>query len=93
MNERLKQLLEEYLKWKQTYNFGKPRLRLNASILKEPLQFDINILPKEDFLIYLDRAAEFMSENIDDDDVNKFSQLEYDKCLQIIKYMKNISGF
>lgn len=67
---------------------GFHRITFDISYLKEPLQFDINILPKADFLPYLEKCAMFIKENLDDASKLKFTSLEYQRFLRVLEYMK-----
>lgn len=76
-------LLEKILEWRKQY--GSKRVRFDTPYLREPLQYDINILPKEDFMPYMENSLKFMEDNIDD---NKFSIVEYEKFKRVVDYMK-----
>lgn len=86
-------LLEKILEWRQEFQFADKdyfhRIRFDISYLKEPLQYDINILPKEDFLPYMEKHLEFMKNNMDDSRKDKFSFMEYQRLLRVYEYMKN----
>lgn len=89
------ELLKKILEWRQLFpqegadfrDFH--RIRFDISYLKEPLQYDINILPKEEYLGYLQKHLEFMKENVDDNQKNKFTFMEYQRLLRIFEYMKS----
>lgn len=86
-----KTLLEKILKWRSEFNWpdtGKHRIRFDTPHLKEPLQYDMNILPKEEFLPYMHDTLNFIKQNTDDADYSKFSQLEYEKFARVVKYME-----
>jgi len=86
-------LLEKILEWRKMYQF-KPRdelyhrVRFDTPYLKEPLQYDMNILPKEDFMPYMYSHLEFIKENTDDSRLDKFSNLEYEKFRRVVDYME-----
>jgi organic radical activating enzyme len=86
-------LLEKFLEWRKTYNSYDQtkwqRIRFDTPYLKEPLQYDINILPKEEFMPYMYDTLKFIEDNLDDNDRLKFSQLEYDKFFRVVKYMES----
>lgn len=90
-----KELLEKILEFRSYYQSNEKdtlqfhRIRFDISYLKEPLQFDINILPKQEFLPYLERGLEFVRENLDDRRKDRFSFMEYQRILRIVEYMKN----
>jgi hypothetical protein len=48
----------------------------------------MNILPKEEFMPYMQRHLDFILANLDDKNRNKFSELEYEKFLRVVKYME-----
>jgi len=89
-----KSLLEKILEWRekfvsQEYNdtdiSGFPRIRFDTPHLKEPLQYDMNILPKDEFMPYMYDSLKFIEDNIGP---NKFTQAEYDKFKRVVDYMK-----
>jgi organic radical activating enzyme len=85
-------LLEKILEWRIKYNGYDQtqwqRIRFDTPFLKEPLQYDMNILPKEDFMSYMYDHLNFIKNNLDDKDRSKFSELEYEKFLRVVKYME-----
>jgi vacuolar-type H+-ATPase subunit D/Vma8 len=87
-------LLEKILEWRTKYNTDAnetpwQRVRFDTPYLKEPLQFDMNILPKDEFLPYMEKHLKFIKDNMDDNDRTKFSSLEYERFRRTIDYMKN----
>ena len=86
------QLLEKILEWRIRYNgYGQnkwQRIRFDTPYLKEPLQYDINILPKDEFLSYMQQHLAYIADNLDDTDRSKFSELEYEKFKRVVKYME-----
>jgi len=87
-------LLEKILEWRTKYNTDAnetqwQRVRFDTPYLKEPLQFDMNILPKDEFLPYMEKHLKFIEENTDDKDRTKFSSLEFERFRRVIDYMKN----
>ena len=92
---RFKLLLIKMLEWRKRFE-PKPtserrtvrNVRFDTPYLKEPLQYDINLLPKEQFLPYLKECLEFMEVNEDDLDKNLFGSLEVDKFRRVVKYME-----
>ena len=89
-----KSLLEKILEWRAKYNScnktDQPQMiRFDTPYLKEPLQYDMNILPKDEYMKYMYESLEFIKQNLDDTDVNKFSQVEYEKFRRVVDYMKN----
>lgn len=82
-------LLEKILEWRKKYKFiTEHKVRFDTPYLKEPLQYDMNILPKEEFMPYMYRHLEFIKNNVDDKNVEKFSSLEYEKFRRVVDYME-----
>jgi organic radical activating enzyme len=85
-------LLEKILEWRVKYNNDSQnkwqRIRFDTPYLKEPLQYDMNILPKSEFVPYMYNHLDFIKENLDDTDRFKFSEIEYEKFLRVVKYME-----
>lgn len=89
--ELLKKILEWRKKWSHLVYDNSPydrKIRFDTPYLKEPLQYDMNILPKEEFMPYMDEALQFMKDNVDEKDVTKFSELEYEKFRRVVDYMR-----
>jgi len=88
-----KSLLEKILEWRSIYNqynkTDQPQMvRFDTPYLKEPLQYDMNILPKEEFMSYMDESLQFIKDNIDDKDPTKFTTVEYEKFRRVVDYMQ-----
>ena len=87
-----KSLLEKILEWREKYNVVQShqwqRIRFDTPYLKEPLQYDMNILPKAEFMPYMYESLKFMEENCEEGNKNKFSQLEVEKFRRVVKYME-----
>jgi hypothetical protein len=87
-----KSLLEKILEWRKQYHSPNDnrfrRIGFDTPHLKEPLQYDMNILPKEEFMPYMYDSLEFMKNNLDDSDCTKFSQDEINKFSRVVKYME-----
>lgn len=87
-----KSFLEKILEWRTIYQWNVPdnkyRIRFDTPYLKEPLQYDINILPKDQFMPYMKESLDFIEDNLDDNDVTKFSQLEFEKFRRVVDYMQ-----
>lgn len=85
-------LLEKILEWRIKYNGTDQnkwqRIRFDTPFLKEPLQYDMNILPKEEFMPYMHSHLQYIKSNLNDTDRTKFSELEYEKFLRVVKYME-----
>ena len=77
-------LLVKILEWRKKYNSWfsrKERIRFDTPYLKEPLQYDMNLLPKEHFIKYMEISLEYMRRN-------KFSELEREKFSRVVEYMR-----
>lgn len=85
-------LLEKILEWRKTYNIDDQtrwqRIRFDTPFLKEPLQYDMNILPKDEFMPYMYGHLRYIQNNLDDTDKTKFSEMEYEKFKRVVKYME-----
>jgi len=85
-------LLEKILEWRTKYNGYEQnkwqRIRFDTPYLKEPLQYDMNILPKDEFMPYMKNHLNFIADNLDDKDRSKFTDLEYAKFERVVKYME-----
>ena len=89
-----KSLLEKILEWRVKYNKVNKTdqfqmIRFDTPYLKEPLQYDINILPKEEFLPYMYESLKFIEDNTDDQDPHKFSKVEFERFNRVVKYMES----
>jgi hypothetical protein len=91
-----KSLLEKILEWRSEYHWKehpsddiKHRIRFDTPHLKEPLQYDMNILPKQEFMPYMHSTLEYIKLNIDDSQYDKFSEMEYEKFRRVVDYMEN----
>jgi len=92
-----KDLLAKILEFRKKYNrykvvsTNKDQFRIiqfDVPYLKEPLQYDINLLPKDEFLPYMRDSLQFIKDNIQDDDPTKFSELEYERFRRVVDYME-----
>lgn len=86
-------LLEKILEWRVKYNTDDQkqwqRIRFDTPFLKEPLQYDMNLLPKDEFMPYMINHLDFIISNLDDKNRFKFNDLEYEKFLRVVKYMES----
>lgn len=87
-----KSLLVKILEWRREYNqynkTDQPQMvRFDTPYLKEPLQYDMNILPKEEFMPYMYDHLKFIEDNMDDRDPTKFTSVEYEKFRRVVDYM------
>jgi|TARA_B100001094_G_scaffold79869_1_gene76142 organic radical activating enzyme len=71
---------------KKFYNSKARRIRFDTPYLKEPLQYDMNILPKDQFSKYFDNILNFIHKNCDDKDTTLFSSLEYERFRRVKNY-------
>jgi hypothetical protein len=49
----------------------------------------MNILPKDKFMKYMDESLAFMEKNMDDNDLGKFTKIEYEKFRRVVDYMRD----
>ena len=88
-----KHLLIKILEWKNKYNTSNQnkwqRIRFDTPYLKEPLQYDMNLLPKTEFMPYMKESLQFIKQNLDSIDRTKFSEIEYEKFRRVVDYMEN----
>jgi len=89
-------LLSKILEWREKYNGDQnetqwQRIRFDTPHLKEPTIYDMNILPKDEFMPYMHKHLEFIKTNTDDKDRTKFSSLEYERFRRVVNYMQNTS--
>jgi hypothetical protein len=88
-----KSLLEKFLEWRKQYGWyddkpnDKHRVRFDTPYLREPIQYDMNILPKEQFMPYMYESLKFMEENTDDSRPDAFTTIEYEKFKRVVDYM------
>jgi pyruvate-formate lyase-activating enzyme len=91
--------LEKILEWRKMYkgiitnsedSSSRRTIRFDTPYLKEPLQYDMHILPKDAFLPYFDKILQFIDDNRDDADITKFSDIEYEKFRRVRDYFANI---
>ena len=87
-----KGLLKKFLEWRRMYSFSRGdyihRVRFDTPYLKEPLQYDMNILPKEEFMPFMQDSLKFIEDNLDDKSFSKFTTLEYEKFRRVVDYME-----
>ena len=86
-------LLKKILEWRKKYTRANAgiqwqNIRFDTPYLKEPIQFDMNILPKDQFVPYMTRHLQFIGDNVDDNDRHKFSLLEYERFRRVVDYMR-----
>jgi len=80
------------LEWRASYvdeiEGRRHRIRIDIPHLKEPLQYDMNILPKDEFMPYMHKHLQFIKDNRNENDRSKFSDLEYEKFSRVVQYME-----
>jgi hypothetical protein len=83
-------LLEKILEWRRKYNdvetYRWNRLSFDTPYLKEPLQYDINILPQE-YMEYMHSHLQFIKDNLDDERKDAFTTMEYERFRRVVDYM------
>jgi len=86
-----KEFLAKFLEWRTQYGWyddiKSHRVRFDTPYLRDPIQYDMNILPKDEFMPYMYDALKFMEENVDDTASNKFTTVEYEKFKRVVDYM------
>lgn len=86
-----KSLLEKMLEWRKQYGWyddiKSHRVRFDTPYLRDPIQYDMNILPKDEFMPYMHEALQFMKDNLDDNASDKFTTIEYEKFKRVVDYM------
>lgn len=89
-----KSLLVKMLEWRKKYGWythledgPQHRVRFDTPYLRDPLQYDMNILPKEDFMPYMYESLKFMEDNLDDTRPDAFTTIEYEKFKRVVDYM------
>ncbi len=88
-----KSLLEKILEWRKQYGWYEDRkehrVRFDTPYLRDPIQYDMNILPKQEFMPYMHEHLKFMEENVDDNASDKFTSVEYEKFKRVVDYMES----
>ena len=84
-------LLKKFLEWRKLYGWDEERkehiIRFDTPYLRDPIQYDMNILPKEEFMPYMYESLKFMEDNLDDTRADAFSTIEYEKFKRVVDYM------
>jgi organic radical activating enzyme len=90
------QFLEKVLEWRKKYDHLFPagdvtrKVRFDTPYLKEPLQYDMQILPKQEYLKHFDNILQFIQDNKDENDRTRFSDLEYERFRRVRDYFANV---
>jgi organic radical activating enzyme len=89
--------LKKILEWRNKYEYlfahattTERRIRFDTPYLKEPLQYDMQILPKDEFLPYFDTVLQFIRDNTEENDPTKFSELEYERFRRVRDYFATV---
>lgn len=89
--------LEKILEWRKKYSFlnkkyntNRRMIRFDTPYLKEPLQYDMHLLPKEQFLPEFDKILNFIKENTDENDYTKFTEIEYETFRRVRDYYAKV---
>jgi organic radical activating enzyme len=91
------EFLSKILEWRNKYDGlfadeGNQRMiRFDTPYLKEPLQYDMQILPKNEYLRYFDDILDFINKNLNEADRRKFNQLEYERFRRVRDYFKDVN--
>jgi len=87
-----KTLLEKMLEWRKQYGWydesHQHRIRFDTPYLRDPIQYDMNILPKDEYMPYMRESLEFMLNNVDNSSSDKFTTIEYEKFKRVVDYME-----
>ena len=91
-----KEFLKKILEWREMYDDVIPdnlgmheqvrKIRFDSPYLKEPLMYDMNILPKDLFTPYMDECLKFIEDNLDNSDTTKFDDIEYERFRRLRDY-------
>jgi organic radical activating enzyme len=90
------EFLAKVLEWRSKYDSlftdrsNSRKIRFDTPYLKEPLQYDMHILPKEEYLPHFDKILKFIDDNRDEADRTKFSDLEYERFRRVRDYFANV---
>lgn len=89
--------LTKILEWRSKYNHlfadksSIRKIRFDTPYLKEPLQYDMHILPKEEYIRYFDDTLNFINKNRNENDPTKFSDLEYERFRRVRDYFATVN--
>ena len=86
-----KELLAKFLEWRKQYGWYEDtkqhRVRFDTPYLRDPIQYDMNILPKEEFMPFMHESLAFMEANVDDNKAEAFTTIEFEKFKRVVDYM------
>jgi hypothetical protein len=87
-----KEFLGKFLEWRKQYGWyddrKEHRVRFDTPYLRDPVQYDMNILPKDEFMPYMRDALAFMEANVDDNRADAFTTIEFEKFKRVVDYMR-----
>lgn len=94
-----KSLLKKVLEWRKKYpklqgqwnSFYTHRIMLSITYVRKPIQFDMNILPKQEFMPYMYESLKFIEDNIVEWDSTMFNEVDYHRFKSVLDYMENTS--
>ena len=86
----IQDLLGKILEWRSEFGRflpdGSQRLRFDLSYLKEPICYDMHLLPKEKYSKVLEESLKFLEKNLDDKDPTKFSFMDLQRWKRLYLY-------
>ncbi len=88
-----KTFLAKILEWRKQYGWyddkKEHRVRFDTPYLRDPIQYDMNLLPKQEFMPFMKESLKFMEDNVDDTASDKFTSVEFEKFKRVVDYMEN----
>ncbi len=85
--------LAKILEWRKQYGWYEDkkehRVRFDTPYLRDPIQYDMNLLPKQEFMPYMKESLKFMEDNVDDNASDKFTSVEFEKFKRVVDYMES----
>ena len=93
---RFRALLQKVLEWRARYHevidcfpaTKDHKVKIETHYLTSPLLFDVNILPKDEFMPYIRDCLAFIADHVDDGDPRRFSSLEFEKFRRLAAYIE-----
>lgn len=88
-----KTFLAKVLEWRKQYGWYEDkkehRVRFDTPYLRDPIQYDMNLLPKQEFMPFMKESLKFMEDNVDDNASDKFTSVEFEKFKRVVDYMES----
>ena len=88
-----KTFLAKMLEWRKQYGWYEDkkehRVRFDTPYLRDPIQYDMNLLPKQEFMPFMKESLKFMEDNVDDTASDKFTSVEFEKFKRVVDYMES----